>query len=142
MAQAAGVEHIRALLRAAGRAETVRELPDSTRTAAEAAAALGCDVAQIGKSIIFRAVADDRPVLVVASGAKRIDEARVAAALSDAITPASPSAAWRRSATARRRSHSWTNHSLIWDKSGSPPAARARFSRPPPPSWRPSPAAR
>ena len=53
MAQAAGVEHIRALLRAAGRAETVRELPDSTRTAAEAAAALGCDVAQIGKSIIL-----------------------------------------------------------------------------------------
>ena len=51
MAQAAGVEHIRALLRAAGRAETVRELPDSTRTAAEAAATLGCDVAQIGKSI-------------------------------------------------------------------------------------------
>ena len=88
MAQAAGVEHIRALLRAAGRAETVRELPDSTRTAAEAAAALGCDVAQIGKSIIFRAVADDRPVLVVTSGAKRIDEARVAAALSGAIAKA------------------------------------------------------
>ena len=88
MAQAAGVEHIRALLRAAGRAEPVRELPDSTRTAAEAAAALGCDVAQIGKSIIFRAVADDRPVLVVASGAKRIDEARVAAALSGAIAKA------------------------------------------------------
>ena len=81
MAQAAGVEHIRALLRAAGRAETVHELPDSTHTAAEAAAALGCDGAQIGKSIIFRAVAEDRPFLVAASGAKRIDEARVAAAL-------------------------------------------------------------
>ena len=39
MAQAAGVEHIRALLRAAGRAETVRELPDSTRTAARFLAA-------------------------------------------------------------------------------------------------------
>ncbi|MEC8792379.1 MAG: YbaK/EbsC family protein [Pseudomonadota bacterium] len=63
-------------------------MPDSTRTGAEAAAVLGCDVAQIGKSIIFRAVADSRPVLVVASGAKRIDEARFAAALSGPITKA------------------------------------------------------
>ena len=45
-------------------------------------------MAQIGKSIIFRAVADDRSVLVVASGAKRIGEARIAAALSGAITKA------------------------------------------------------
>ena len=63
------VEHIHALLRAASQVETGRELPDSNRTAAESAAALGFDVAQIGKSIIFRAVTDDRPVLVVASGA-------------------------------------------------------------------------
>ncbi len=91
MAQTAGVEHIRALLRAAGRAETVRELSDSTHTATEAAAALGCDVAQIGKSMIFRTVADDRPVLVVASGAKRFYEARVAAASSGAIAKADAS---------------------------------------------------
>jgi prolyl-tRNA editing enzyme YbaK/EbsC (Cys-tRNA(Pro) deacylase) len=55
----------------------VVELPQSTRTAAEAAAAIGCTVAQIAKSIVFRA-AGGEPLLVVASGANRIDEAKVA----------------------------------------------------------------
>jgi prolyl-tRNA editing enzyme YbaK/EbsC (Cys-tRNA(Pro) deacylase) len=48
-------------------------LPDSARTAVEAAAALGCEVAQIAKTIVFRRVADDVPVVVVASGSNRID---------------------------------------------------------------------
>ena len=46
----------------------VVELPRSTRTAREAAEAVGCTVAQIAKSIVFRAPASDRAVLVVASG--------------------------------------------------------------------------
>lgn len=54
-------------------------LPDSARTAAEAAAALGCDVAQIAKTIVFRRVTDDIPVVVVASGANRIDPELVGA---------------------------------------------------------------
>jgi prolyl-tRNA editing enzyme YbaK/EbsC (Cys-tRNA(Pro) deacylase) len=54
----------------------VREFPAGTRTAADAAAAIGCDVAQIVKSLVF--VADDRPVLVLTSGANRVDEARLA----------------------------------------------------------------
>lgn len=58
---------------------TVRELPDSTRSARDAATALGCEVAQITKSLVFRAVATDRPVLVLASGADRVDEAKLAA---------------------------------------------------------------
>ncbi|WP_042883816.1 YbaK/EbsC family protein [Cupriavidus necator] len=54
-------------------------LPATGKTSAEAAAGLGCSVAEIAKSIIFRRVADDAPVLVIASGSNRVDEAKVAA---------------------------------------------------------------
>jgi prolyl-tRNA editing enzyme YbaK/EbsC (Cys-tRNA(Pro) deacylase) len=47
-------------------------LADSTRTASEAADTLGCEVAQIAKSIVFRDPAADAPVLVVASGVNRV----------------------------------------------------------------------
>ncbi|MEX2630724.1 MAG: YbaK/EbsC family protein [Tistlia sp.] len=63
----------------------VREFPESTRTSAEAAAAVGCAVGQIAKSLIFRGKASGRPVLVVASGSNRVDEAKVAAAVGEAI---------------------------------------------------------
>ena len=53
--------------------------PDGTRTAADAAAAIGCDVAQIVKSLVF--VADGTPVLVLTSGANQADERRLAHAL-------------------------------------------------------------
>ena len=56
----------------------VVELPSSTRTAAEAAAAIGCSVEQIAKSILFRTVKDKRPVMVIASGANRVNERRIA----------------------------------------------------------------
>jgi prolyl-tRNA editing enzyme YbaK/EbsC (Cys-tRNA(Pro) deacylase) len=79
MAMSGGsVERVRAALLAAGHADTVAAFPDGTRSAAEAAAAVGCDVAQIAKSIVFRA--GSRPVLVIASGANRVDMAKVAAA--------------------------------------------------------------
>jgi prolyl-tRNA editing enzyme YbaK/EbsC (Cys-tRNA(Pro) deacylase) len=68
---------IQAALAARGAPFAVIELPTSARTAAEAAAALGCTIAQIAKSIVFRSVDDDSPVLVVASGVNRIDERRV-----------------------------------------------------------------
>jgi prolyl-tRNA editing enzyme YbaK/EbsC (Cys-tRNA(Pro) deacylase) len=54
----------------------VRTFPAGTRTAADAAAAIGCDVAQIVKSLVFR-TASGAPLLVVASGANRVDEAKV-----------------------------------------------------------------
>ena len=57
---------------------TVSEFPEGTRTAADAARAVGCDVAAIVKSLVF--MADDRPVLALTSGRNRIDEARLAAA--------------------------------------------------------------
>ena len=72
------VERVRAALAAAGHADSVQAFPDGTRSAAEAAAAVGCEVAQIAKSIVFRA--GDRAVLVVTSGANRVDMAKVAAA--------------------------------------------------------------
>jgi prolyl-tRNA editing enzyme YbaK/EbsC (Cys-tRNA(Pro) deacylase) len=63
----------------------VREFPDSTRTSAEAAAAVGCAVGQIAKSLVFRAKESGRPVLVIASGANRVDEKAVAALLGEKI---------------------------------------------------------
>lgn len=74
-----------AVERFVGRAATlgirpdVREFPDGTRTAVDAANAVGCEVGAIVKSLVF--IADDRPVLVLTSGANRVDEQRLAAAL-------------------------------------------------------------
>jgi prolyl-tRNA editing enzyme YbaK/EbsC (Cys-tRNA(Pro) deacylase) len=55
----------------------VVELPASTRTAQEAADAVGCAVGQIVKSLVFRGARTDKPILVVASGANRVNEARL-----------------------------------------------------------------
>ena len=57
-----------------GLSSRVRELNDSTRTAQDAAAAVGCDVAQIVKSLIFRGRQTGKPILAVVSGANRVDE--------------------------------------------------------------------
>ncbi len=70
-------------LAARGFAFEVREFPQGTRTAAEAAAAIGCEVAQIAKSLVFRARASGRPILVIASGANRVDEKAVAALIGE-----------------------------------------------------------
>ncbi|HVE09816.1 MAG TPA: YbaK/EbsC family protein [Paraburkholderia sp.] len=67
------------LLRDRGHEGHVVMLPETGKTSAEAAAGLGCSVAQIAKSILFRRRDDDAPVLVVASGANRVDEQKVAA---------------------------------------------------------------
>ena len=72
-----------------GDAFQVLEFEQSTHSSAEAAVAIGCDVAQIAKSMLFRA-ADGRPVLVVASGANRVDEKKLAALLGQKISRADP----------------------------------------------------
>ena len=72
-------------LAAKGVALTVVELPQSTRTSAEAAQAVGCAVGQIAKSIIFRAKHSDRPVLVLTSGANRVSEKAVAALVGEPL---------------------------------------------------------
>jgi len=67
------------LLAALGHDKPVVMLAESGKTSAEAAAGLGCSVAEIAKSIVFRRTTDDAAVMVVASGSNRVDENKVAA---------------------------------------------------------------
>lgn len=76
---------VEAALLAGGITPAIVEYPAGTRTAADAAAAIGCHVGQIAKSIIFRAAPSDRVVLVLTSGANRVDEKKVLAGLADAL---------------------------------------------------------
>ena len=76
------------LLTSLGTAFEVVELPSSTRTAIEAAAAIGCSVAQIAKSIVFRTVNDKQPIMVIASGVNRVNEARIADLVGEPIEKA------------------------------------------------------
>jgi prolyl-tRNA editing enzyme YbaK/EbsC (Cys-tRNA(Pro) deacylase) len=77
MSQLSATARVQAALRAHGVARDVIELAESTRTAAEAAAACGVAVGQIVKSLVF--VADEQPILVLASGANQVDERRLEA---------------------------------------------------------------
>jgi prolyl-tRNA editing enzyme YbaK/EbsC (Cys-tRNA(Pro) deacylase) len=63
----------------------VVELPGSTRTAQEAAQAIGCRVEQIAKSLVFRGKTSNRPILVVASGVNRVNEKRLRDLLSEPV---------------------------------------------------------
>jgi Cys-tRNA(Pro) deacylase len=73
------VARVVAAARDAGLEIAVERFPEGTRTATDAARAVGCDVAQIVKSLVF--VADGAPVLVLASGANRVDTEQVASLL-------------------------------------------------------------
>jgi len=75
--QSASVMRVRAALAAAGIAADIVELPGAARTAKQAAVFLGCDVAQIANSLVFR-TARDEPLLVMSSGARRVDLERLA----------------------------------------------------------------
>jgi prolyl-tRNA editing enzyme YbaK/EbsC (Cys-tRNA(Pro) deacylase) len=55
----------------------VKELPGSTRSAQEAADSIGCTVAQIAKSLIFKEMETHLPILVIASGSNRVDVAKI-----------------------------------------------------------------
>lgn len=84
-----GVERVTAALRAAGGTGEVRELEASAHTAAKAAAALGCDVGAIASSLVF--LAGSEPVLVLTSGAHRVDVDATGALLGvDRLRRASP----------------------------------------------------
>jgi prolyl-tRNA editing enzyme YbaK/EbsC (Cys-tRNA(Pro) deacylase) len=75
-------------LLAHGHPDTIRAFPEGTRTAADAAAAIGCSVAQIAKSIVFRSGA--QAVVVITSGANRVDKRRAGAAAVLKLDPADP----------------------------------------------------
>jgi Cys-tRNA(Pro) deacylase len=66
----------------------VLEFTESTRTAEEAAAAIGCSVAQIAKALIFRTADTSQSVLVVASGSNRVDEKKIAQQVGEKIVRA------------------------------------------------------
>lgn len=68
-----------------GYTNRVMELPDSTRTAQEAANAIGCEVAQIAKCIIFRLKHKDSPLLVIASGVNRVNERHLSTQLNNEL---------------------------------------------------------
>ena len=65
---------VQEVLRRMGYNGKVIEFEDSTRTSSEAAERVGCQIGQIVKSLIFRGQASDKPVLVLTSGANRVDE--------------------------------------------------------------------
>lgn len=89
------VERVRAALLRVGHQDTIAEFPDGTRTAADAAAAVGCTVAQIAKSIVLRD--GNQVVLVIASGVNRVDVAKVSVLLGAPVKNAD--ARWVRDTT-------------------------------------------
>jgi prolyl-tRNA editing enzyme YbaK/EbsC (Cys-tRNA(Pro) deacylase) len=74
-----GVQRVATFLQNAGHSRTPHMLQDAARTAQQAADALGVELGQIAKSIIFKRKSDDAAVLVITSGDKRVDEAKVQA---------------------------------------------------------------
>jgi prolyl-tRNA editing enzyme YbaK/EbsC (Cys-tRNA(Pro) deacylase) len=70
-------QRVQDALAARGFTNQVVELPDSTRTSAEAAAAVGCGVGQIAKSLLFSTGEEGQAVLVIASGVNRVNENRL-----------------------------------------------------------------
>jgi prolyl-tRNA editing enzyme YbaK/EbsC (Cys-tRNA(Pro) deacylase) len=82
------VERVRAALRSVDLADSIRAFPEGTRTSVDAAAAIGCSVAQIAKSIVFRT--NDRAVIAIASGANRVAKAKLIALTGVRLESASP----------------------------------------------------
>ena len=83
MARKKGPERVRAALQAAGLDCPIRTLPGSTRTAVEAAAAVGCTVAEIAKTLVFRA--GDRAVIAIMSGDNRLDTGKLSGAVGERV---------------------------------------------------------
>jgi prolyl-tRNA editing enzyme YbaK/EbsC (Cys-tRNA(Pro) deacylase) len=83
-------QRVQEALRAAGFANTVIELEVAVKTAAAAAEAVGCTPAQIVKSLVFQGVTSGVPVLVVASGANRVSEAKLQALLGEPVRMGPP----------------------------------------------------
>jgi len=93
----AAAARVQAAAEALGLAIAVRLMPDSTRTAADAASACGCEVGQIVKSLIFQGKHTGRPLLLLVSGANRVNEKGVAVAVGEQLSR--PDADFVRTAT-------------------------------------------
>jgi prolyl-tRNA editing enzyme YbaK/EbsC (Cys-tRNA(Pro) deacylase) len=82
------VMRVAAALRAAGIDSPIVELPGSAHTAKLAAQFLGCELGQIANSLVFRGVASNGAILVMSSGARRVDMAKLAAVAGEEIDKA------------------------------------------------------
>jgi prolyl-tRNA editing enzyme YbaK/EbsC (Cys-tRNA(Pro) deacylase) len=82
------IARVRQALADLGLETEFRTFEQNTRTATEAAAAIGCEIGQIAKSLVFRSGKTDRAILVVASGSNRVDEAKLAKHLGESIAKA------------------------------------------------------
>jgi prolyl-tRNA editing enzyme YbaK/EbsC (Cys-tRNA(Pro) deacylase) len=78
-------QRVQDALQAAGLDCQVRHMARTTRSAEEAAAACGCAVGQIVKSLVFRGARSGTPYLLLVSGANRVDEKRVAERLGEPL---------------------------------------------------------
>ena len=84
----ASAQRVQDALTARGFSNQIVELADSTRSAAEAATAVGCTVGQIAKSLIFRGAQTGQALLVIASGANRVNEKQMATQLGEPLQKA------------------------------------------------------
>lgn len=79
---------VESAMRAIGITGEIVQLRDNTATAALAAAALGCDIGEIAKSLMFRRLDNHRPVLAVLSGAARVDITKLSRVCGGAVKKA------------------------------------------------------
>ena len=132
----ASATRVQAALDSAGVQTRVVEMPESTRTAADAAKAVGCEIGQIAKSLVFRGLSSGDAILVITSGANRVDEGLVAQAAGERIEKASAGFAKEQSGfaiggvppvghTTRMRTfidQDLLGYDLIWAAAGTPHA--------------------
>lgn len=81
----ASAQRVQEAAHALGLDVAVMEMAASTRTAADAAAACGCEVGQIVKSLLFRGAASGKPYMVLVSGTNRLNETGVASVIGEAL---------------------------------------------------------
>jgi prolyl-tRNA editing enzyme YbaK/EbsC (Cys-tRNA(Pro) deacylase) len=79
---------VQKILDGLGLSQRVREMQQTTRSAKDAAKAVGCEVEQIAKSLVFKGAVSQRAILVIASGANRVNEAILAEAAGEPILKA------------------------------------------------------
>lgn len=134
-----GLERVKAAAAGLGLDVAIVEMPATTRTAEEAAAACGCVVGQIVKSLVFAGAESGRPYLILVSGANRVDEVHVAAAIGEPVRR--PDAAYVRERTgfaiggvapighaepvATFMDRDLFGHNVVWAAAGTPRAVFA-----------------
>jgi len=79
------LERVESALKAAGLTTAIQDMPASTRTAEDAASAVGCSVGQIVKSMIFRGKGTGKPILVLTSGLNMVDPKQIETVTNESI---------------------------------------------------------